>query len=281
MKKTIEEYAAEGWTARKKVVTGREYIIVRLGGKDRSLGPSSDELWKRCQKLGMVKAKITPEDFLNIQNILAKTNQEVTALRQELEKLKTKHEKTETDPKSEELLRWKISNCIYSKCYLKQNVFCSKYYWDIKPSNIIKRFPNVTFKRSAMDFDWANRKWRFIPHSDICGLCNPIDELFSNFNKETLNLLQSRVKLNKDDIAKIHIFQQYLTDTAKRRVRTDHPQGHCLHLGEDGYCTYWYYSARNWNRDQKQDKQGKWRDNVRSQPIICVACPNYEKPPKT
>jgi len=198
---------------------------------------------------------------------VAKANKKIADLTKELEKVKA----TPRVDDSSKLLEWKVSRCPFAKSYIN-NVFCSKYLWDNKPSNIILRFPNVTFKRSAMGFNGEHRKWRFTPHPDICGLCNPVDDLFSKFNE---NVSEDLRRL-EDDVAKNQVLINYLKTTATRRVRVEE-KTHCKHLGEDGYCTYWRFANRRWDRDQKRSEDGKWYDNVTAHPIICVACPSYEK----
>jgi hypothetical protein len=261
----VEALAEEGWKARKKTVKGHQYIVVRKKGRDRSLGGFNEELWERLRRLGMVNEKVVVSEFKDLKDSVAKANKEIADLKKELEKVKV----TPRVDESSKLLEWKVSRCPFARSYM-QNVFCSKYLWDNKPSDIIWRFPNVAFKRSAMDFNGKHRKWRFTPHPDICGLCNPVDNLFSKFNE---NVYKDLRRL-RDDLAKNQVLIVYLKTTAMRRVMD---KTHCKHLGEDGYCNYWHWVNRRLERDQKKRGDGKWYDNVKAHPIICVACPSYEK----
>ena len=123
-----------------------------------------------------------------------------------------------------------------------------------------------------MGFSGKNRKWRFISHPDICGLCNPIDNLFSKFNSTTFNDL----KQLQENVKKIQSSMKYLKEAAGKRVRQDTPEDHCIHLGEDGYCTHWGWDSWVSGKDIKQDKNGRWHENMRTNPLVCVACPSYE-----
>lgn len=53
-----------------KTVKGKTYISVRKGGKERNLGPYSEELWTRLNDLGMVKVKPASMDG-NVKVLLA------------------------------------------------------------------------------------------------------------------------------------------------------------------------------------------------------------------
>ena len=262
----------DGWKPRIKKAKGNEYISLRRRSKEKelSLGRKSDELWDFIQankpKSEIEKLRIQIQELENKINIIVKENSNnIVHLMKEFDTGNARRGATTFS----RLLEWKVTQCTYTTTYLI-NTFCSKYFWNKKPSDIIKRFPKATFKRSAMGFDSANRKWRFIPHPDICGLCNPIDNLFSKFNENAYeNLERLRV-----EVAKISKFISFLEETSRRRVRKDYPNGNCIHLEEDGYCTYWTWKKQRWDRTLKQ-KDGKWCDNVRVHPIICVACPSY------
>ncbi|MBX5321842.1 MAG: hypothetical protein QHH12_07975 [Candidatus Bathyarchaeota archaeon] len=115
--------------------------------------------------------------------------------------------------------------------------------------------------------------WRFTPHPDICTTCtrfmetNPSDEYEIEGLDERISRLEPTVKL--------------LKSSAQRRVRAD--QNGCVHMGQDGYCTLWYYYERRWNRNQKEDvildrnlmRRRVYRDNVKTNPEICASCPDY------
>jgi len=264
----VEALAEEGWKARKKTVKGHQYIVVRKKGRDRSLGAFSEELWERLRRLGMVKEKVGVSELKDLKDSVAKANKKIDDLKKELEKVKA----TPRVDESSKLLEWKVSRCPFAKSYIN-NVFCSKYLWDNKPSDIIRRFPNVTFKRSAMGFNGENRKWRFTPHLDICGLCNPVDNLFSKLNENAYEDLRRL----KDDVAKNQVLIGYLKSAAQKIEAHVEKKTPCKHLGDDGYCTYWGWDAWRWDRDRKKRENGRWYDNVKDNPIICVACPSYEK----
>jgi len=256
-----------GWIPRIKTVKGRNYITLRKGVNERSLGPYEKEYWSELSKLSGAKQKPHIEEIEELKDAMAKTNNTIAELRAELEKLKA--EKT---PNTSHIQDWKASNCSLAETYMEKETFCSKYSWDEEPHELIKLYPNVTFKRSAIKAGDEQQKWRFTPHSDICAPCNPVDNSFFRIEGNTFEDL-GRLK---DDVAKIKVSFNYLEHTAKRRVRMDIPKWNCKHLGKDGYCTFWSWDEVQPSRLQKKDDQGRWRDNVREHPIICVACPNFE-----
>lgn len=54
---TLKKYVEEGWRARIKTMKGHRYIVLRLRGKDKSLGPYNEDLWKKLEALGMTPIK--------------------------------------------------------------------------------------------------------------------------------------------------------------------------------------------------------------------------------
>ena len=160
----LESLVTEGWRARRKTVKNLEYITVSKGGKDRSLGPFNKELWEQLEHSGLVKRD--PSEGLNkLKEAMAKATLDIAELQQTLEQVKPR---LEFDAAA--MLEWKLNNCLFVETY-GGNRFCAKYWWDQKPSDFTGKFPGVTFKRSALSFDGAHRKWRFTPHPDLCGLC--------------------------------------------------------------------------------------------------------------
>ena len=144
----VEALAENGWKARKKMVKGHQYIVIRKKGRDRSLGAFNEELWERLRRLGMVQEKVVVSELKDLKDSVVKANKEIADLKKKLEKVKA----IPRVDASSKLLEWKVSRCPFAKSYIN-NIFCSKYLWDNKPSDIIWHFPNVTFKRSAMDFN--------------------------------------------------------------------------------------------------------------------------------
>ena len=71
---TLKKYAKEGWRARIKIVKGHKYIIIRLRGKDKSLGPYNEELWKKIEALGMTPTKsikhVPIEDASTVESLV-------------------------------------------------------------------------------------------------------------------------------------------------------------------------------------------------------------------
>jgi len=257
----------EGWIPRIKTVKGRNYMTLRKGGNERSLGPYEKECWSEINKLSGVKPKPDLMEIEDLKDAMAKANDTIAALKADFEKLKAEKASNVSRP-----LDLKASNCFLAEAYTEKETFCSKYAWDEEPHELIKLFPNVTFTQSPMRASYEHKKWRFTPHPDICALCNPVDNSFFRINQKNLEDL-GRLK---DDVAKNKVLFDYLENTAKWSVSTDRPDLTCKHLGEDGYCTFHCWGKEQQNRPQKQDVQGKWRDNVREHPIICVACHSFE-----
>jgi len=136
--------------------------------------------------------------------------------------------------------------------------------------------------------------WSFIqaniPKGDIEDLKTRLQELENNMitslkdNHDTVAKLAADIKeikkkqsKCKNDISNISTSVKFLISSAERRVRDD--ANGCVHLGQDGYCTLWYYGNRQWDRDQKEDvSNGKtcYRDNVKKNPEICASCPSFK-----
>ena len=116
-----------------------------------------------------------------------------------------------------------------------------------------------------MNKEW---KWRFKPHLDICGSCTKFLEPSSQ---------QKALETIIDDYQEVFSSVNLLTQSAKRRVRKDH--NGCAYMSEDGYCTYWSYNRRQWDKDQKRDiyeQKTVYRDYVKKHPEICASCPSYK-----
>lgn len=72
---SIKEYAEEGWKAKIKTVKGHKYIVLRLRGKDKSLGPYTEELWNKCIQLEMTRRE--PENIDALKKTVEKLTQQV------------------------------------------------------------------------------------------------------------------------------------------------------------------------------------------------------------
>jgi hypothetical protein len=114
---------------------------------------------------------------------------------------------------------------------------------------------------------------------------------FTDEHLTTLSQLKKRVdgiegllkRLEKESLdtkRKLEVRVDLLRDSALRRVRDDHYG--CIHMGKDGYCTWWYYDERLLRHEQKEDSVTEsgilkkvWRDNVKANPEICSSCPSY------
>ena len=114
----LESLVVEGWRARIKTVKNRKYIAVRKGGKERSLGPFTEELWSQLEQAGLVKRD--PNEALNImQKSLDKAVQDIAELKQKLGQEKPTHEVDEAA-----ILKWRMDHCFYANAY-RSNNFCS------------------------------------------------------------------------------------------------------------------------------------------------------------
>jgi hypothetical protein len=63
-----------------------------------------------------------------------------------------------------------------------------------------------------------------------------------------------------------------------RRLRDD--WAGCRYVDEEGYCTRWYWQGRVEGWDMREGfEEGKtvYHLNVRKHPLICTACPSYER----
>lgn len=232
IKEKIEKYAKNDWNFRRRIINDIEYILTYKGRKERSLGPFSQEKWNLLIELGAVRPS---HDIVNSKIEILETEMEsVKTDVSELFEWKSKRDSVDTS------LDWKVANCFYAKTYMGKNTFCSRFFWDRKPYKIVKRFPNLTFKKSAMDFDGKNRKWRFIPHPDICGLCSPIDNLFSKFNE---NLFKDINKLKEDyhgveKILSMGLYERFKCEKcdARHLIAIKYK---CTNCDSEGWWGYW------------------------------------------
>ena len=258
--KDVSHLLDDGWVPRIKTVKNRKYMTVRKGGKEKSLGPYNEELWNKIAKLGRVEHRLTFEEWNGLKSILATNDDTIAELKAEFNMLKARQEVVNDLFNLAEM----VSQCPYSKMWYGQN-FCSKYTWEKNPSEIIKLFPRVTFKRNKMN---SQHMWRFVPHLNICGSCTKFLE--PSYVQKALEKTENNFNFFFDSVA-------LLTESAQGRVRDDHCG--CVRIGEDGYCTYWQYSGRRWDRDQKQaisDGKTVYHDNVKKHPEICASCPSFK-----
>lgn len=259
LKPEIIQLLEEGWTPRIKTVKGHRYITLRKGKKEKSLGPHNEELWNQLKALiPLPKFEQRPLKKLEIYESLKALSHRVEDLESELKWLKSRPNVGEE----------KATQCNHIKSWYGRK-FCGAWGWEKKPSTLIAMFPNVFFKRNKMG---GESLWRFTPHQDICMACtrfmetDPSDEYEIARLNERISQLEPTVKL--------------LKSSAQRRVRDDHHG--CTHMGQDGYCTWWHYYERQWDRDQKEDliieggrQMRVWRDNVKKNPEVCASCPSY------
>jgi hypothetical protein len=165
----IKSLLAEGWAFRIKESHGKRYITRRKGGKERSIGPYSEDLWNLINK-GQKPAKAsstetkeheavtTASSLESSMNILSR----IESLESEVKQLKSL-----SDP-----VKVKIAKC----CHIASQhgkKYCKTWSWEIRPNNLAKILPNVSFRKEKI---YGEARWHVSPHPEICGPCTKFME---------------------------------------------------------------------------------------------------------
>ena len=99
---TLKKYSEEGWRARIKTVKGHKYIIIRLRGKDKSLGPYNLALWKKLETLGMTSTKrIKHVPVETSEKSLANLQKQISQLKRRQSQLAGRIERWKKYPRTE------------------------------------------------------------------------------------------------------------------------------------------------------------------------------------
>jgi len=134
-----------GWIPRIKTVKGRNYITLRKGENERSLGPYEKEYWSKIYKLSEVKLKPNIVEIEDLKDAMAKTNNTIAELRAELEKLKGEKAFEDLGRLKEDVAKIKVSfdyleytakwrvlmdRPEYSCKLLGKDGYCTRWFWD-------------------------------------------------------------------------------------------------------------------------------------------------------
>jgi len=115
----------------------------------------------------------------------------------------------------------------------------------------------------------------------------PIEELRGWLSKmdERLSKVEGSIKALRAEVREVASRVDSLDDkvgwierSVARRLRDD--WAGCRYVDEEGYCTRWYWQGRVEGWDMREGfEEGKtvYHLNVRKHPLICTACPGYER----
>jgi hypothetical protein len=255
----MDQFVSEGWKFRVKSVGKNRYIIRYRKKEEKSLGPYSDELWRYITEKagGSVSQPRRNEVLLS----------EIEGLKERVKRLEGLGES----------VRHKSENCPQIGRWYGYT-YCKVLFWEKKPKKLMQVYPQLEFMRIMPDR--IEKKWYVKPHPDICRTCVMLLQVPSTL-ADDLHKVRRKIDMMDDGLDDVKSSLSLLTGSAERRVRDDHDG--CKHIRSDGYCGWWYYFQRRWDRDQKEDtimKKGKqkqvYRDNVRKHPLICVSCSSFE-----
>jgi transposase len=119
------------------------------------------------------------------------------------------------------------------------------------------------------------------------GGLRPIEELRGWLSRidERLSKVEASVKALKAEVREVASRVDSLDDkmgwverSVARRLRDD--WAGCRYIDEEGYCTYWglYSKVEGWDmREGFREGRVIYHLNVRKHPLICTACPSYER----
>ena len=166
----VEALLSEGWTPRVRHVKGKDYITLRKGSQERSLGPHSEELWRRVSVKAGTRPPKTPVEISKPPPAVGVQAEELNRVKEQVQILLEKVDRFEAWSR---LTEWKVENCRHIYEWFG-HVICVAWRWDRKPTALMERLPRVQFAR--LKADWEKHRWYASPHPDLCGQCTKFME---------------------------------------------------------------------------------------------------------
>ncbi len=258
LKTKIMDYISKSWKFRIKNVGEHNYIICYKEGKEKSLGPYNNKIWKFIEKNGGKKPNVIPKETQYIKQI--------TKLKEQISHLESFEENAAlVSEKCPHIATW------------SEFTYCTSLSWEKKPNKIMQINPKFKFKQMNLDHD--KNKWYVHPHKDLCRTCMMFPKTPLNIKENLDNLSRIVNKLKNDVYTNTNLLKQL-----KKSARRKNKEGYeCINIQPDGYCNKWRNYKRNLDLEQKEEtilKNNKsitvYRDNVKKNPLLCASCPSYK-----
>ena len=125
--------------------------------------------------------------------------------------------------------------------------------------------------------EYTSRLKELKPVEELRGWLSKIDERLSKV-EGSIKVLRAEVKEVASHVDLLDDKMEWIERSVARRLRDD--WAGCKYIDEHGYCTRWYWQGRVEGWDMREgfvEGRAVYYLNVKRHPLICVACPSYER----
>ena len=115
-------------------------------------------------------------------------------------------------------------------------------------------------------------------NTKINELTKVADDISAQLKKvKTLKDLNERMLQVDDELTRLKESVDFLDESA--RLRVANLEGGCERIDKDGFCTFWKWENEWGTNMRKSNYEGEvtYEMNVNEHPLICTACPKYER----